>query len=360
MIPKVLIIDDDSAWLRLLQKELEPYADTFKVLVAQDAKTAFELLKREHVAIVVTDLRMPGVDGFDLLNKIMTDFPDIAVITMTAFDRPKTRDVVIRSGASEYLTKPFSGAYLADRIVKVLKKNAEGGSLHNVSLETFLQLVEMEQQTCTLRVTNRIKRKIGVLFFRNGELMNARVGDLQGKDAAYEILSWSGVSLFIENSCPLKEKKIEESLQAILLDAMRSKDEKSDEAAKSGVDDMSEPSVKPALKPSVAVSKISRTIRAADILEESQNTRSAQGIRKRIETALGPHSGVDDVYEDSAWSDLIYQASRIGECLNAGFLNLLYLNKGPGGQFIIVNSEVPVTVRLNSDTPRDRVMDLLV
>ncbi|MGB9499455.1 MAG: DUF4388 domain-containing protein [Dissulfuribacterales bacterium] len=52
-----------------------------------------------------------------------------------------------------------------------------------------MQLIETEQQTCTLRVVNKKQGRGGVIFFRDGDIMNARIGDQQGKAAAYEIPS---------------------------------------------------------------------------------------------------------------------------------------------------------------------------
>jgi hypothetical protein len=61
-----------------------------------------------------------------------------------------------------------------------------------------------------------------------GELMDARIRNLQNKPAAYKIFSWSKVTLFIEDKCPLSDKRIDGDLQAILFEAMRLKDEAED------------------------------------------------------------------------------------------------------------------------------------
>jgi CheY-like chemotaxis protein len=207
MKPKVLIVDDDQALLRLMQVELENYSDAFSVLTANSAHEALEILKKEHVAFVVSDLRMPGMDGYELLSEILKTYPDIPVYIITAFDKPKTQEVVVKSGAAGYLIKPFSAEELVETITHSLRKRSEGGSLHNVSLETFLQLIEMEQKTCTLHIIDKKGKNQGALFFRQGDLYNARVGSQQGKPAAYEILSWSNVSLSIAHECVFKEKK---------------------------------------------------------------------------------------------------------------------------------------------------------
>jgi hypothetical protein len=97
--------------------------------------------------------------------------------------------------------------------------------LHGFATGVFVQLVEMEAKTCTIRIFNRRTQQKGVLFFRDGELMDARVESTTGLEAAYAILSWDEVSLSIQNTCPQTVKRIDGDLQGILLEAMRQKDE---------------------------------------------------------------------------------------------------------------------------------------
>ncbi len=384
MVPIVLIVDDDLPWLRLLQKELEEYAESFSVVTAQDGKEAISALKTHYITVMITDLRMPGVDGFELLNHVLKEYPDIPVIVSTGFNRPKTKDVVLKSGAYDYITKPFTAAYVADKVIKTLKKKSEGGSLHNVSLETFLQLIEMEQQTCTLRVTEKKGNKMGVLFFRDGELMNARLGDRQGREAAYEILSWSGVSLSIEHSCVITDKVIDGGLQAILLDAMRNKDESSDEELppeEAGASEIlldepvhsetdpeaaplsgepEEPVETAEAEPTEAPGSVEAAPpRQKETAPIPTNQLTVEAVRQRLESILGNRSSdIDDVYIDSQWSDLIYQAAHIGEAFDAGELTVVYINRGQDGQFTVVAAGENIVISMDPDTPRDRVIDL--
>lgn len=382
MKPKVLIVDDDLALLRLMQVELENYSDAFSVLTANDAQEALEILKKEHVAFVVSDLRMPGMDGYDLLSQILKTYPDIPVYIITAFDKPKTRDVVVKSGAAGYLRKPFSAEELVETITHSLRKRSEGGSLHNVSLETFLQLIEMEQKTCTLHIIDKKGKNQGALFFRQGDLFNARVGSQQGKPAAYDILSWSNVSLSIEHDCVFKEKKIDGDLQAILLDAMRSKDElrESEMAAfdsKSGdgelildtpVSGAAEETAKTAAAPQPKIQKNKLKLSGRTKVKVSQpeaveppdfsSMPPAEAVRKRIEMEIGNRNGVNDVYIDSTWEPLINQASAVGDVFDFGRLNVLYINKGINEHFIVVPGRETTVVSISAESPRDRIVDI--
>jgi len=95
--------------------------------------------------------------------------------------------------------------------------------LHDFTVGHFMQCVEMEEKTCTIQVTS--DGKTGVLHFRNGELIHAEFGELNGEDAALEILTWDDTQIEVgtlEEAC---EEGICTSLGALLLEAHRLKDE---------------------------------------------------------------------------------------------------------------------------------------
>jgi CheY-like chemotaxis protein len=376
MRPNVLIVDDDQAFLRLIQKDLEGFSESFNVLTAESGNSALDILKKTYVSFIVSDLRMPGMDGFELLSGILKKFPDIPVYMMTSYDKPKTKDVVIKSGAAGYLKKPFTAIELFGEITKTLNKKAEGGSLHNVTLETFLQLIEMEQQTSTLRVVDKKGNRGGVLFFRNGELMNARVGENQGKDAAYEILSWSSVSLSIEHDCVYQEKIIQGDLQAILLDAMRVKDElaeqiemeeESDDGeilldaplAEEALDSAPEKPEPAAVKAPVKKSETAAKIRPPKKEEIAEKLSPIDTIRMKIKNAIGSRDGVLDISYDQNWDALIDQASNIGNAFNCGRLNVLYVNRDNNDQFILVPGKETTMISISPESPWDRIVSVL-
>ena len=372
MKPNILIVDDDQAFLRLIQKDLEGFSDSFNVLTAESGNTALDLLKKTYVSFVVSDLRMPGMDGFELLSHLLKKYPDIPVYMMTSYDKPKTQEVVIKSGAAGYLKKPFTAIELFGEITKTLNKKAEGGSLHNVTLETFLQLIEMEQQTSTLRIIDKKGDRGGVLFFRNGELMNARIGDKQGKDAAYTILSWSNVSLSIEHDCVFQEKVIQGDLQAILLDAMRVKDELAEEELKEAEADghdeilLDSPVQEKTPEPAPAARAVSSPkpetaakIRPAKKEVKLSNLSPIDTIRAKIKNSIGDRNGIIDIYHDSSWDALIDQALNLGKAFNCGGLNVLYVNRENNEQFVIVPGEETAAISISSDAPWDRILGAL-
>ena len=221
MTKNILIVDDEKDMLLSLKEGFETYGEIFSVLLAEDGEKAVDKLKENVISLVVTDLRMPRMDGFSLLIHIMTHYPDIPVIIMTAYSRPVMERMAMKIGAVEYIEKPFRMDDLAQKIISTLEKESDGGIFTSVSSGMFTQLIEMEQKTCTVRLVNRSSDQRGVLFFREGELLDARVNNVQGEPAALEILTWDDVVLSIQDKCSQKEKKIEADFQDILFEAMR-------------------------------------------------------------------------------------------------------------------------------------------
>ena len=165
MIKKVLIVDDDQEMLLALKEGMEKYDDTFSVLMAGDGRIAVEKLKQHTVSLVVTDLKMPIMDGFAVLSHVMETYPGIPVIIITGYSTPEMERLAQKGGAVGYIEKPFMINQLAKRIMETLRKESDGGSLHNVSSGMFLQLMEMEQKTCTIRIVDKKNRKAGESFF---------------------------------------------------------------------------------------------------------------------------------------------------------------------------------------------------
>ncbi|MCK4986179.1 MAG: response regulator, partial [Desulfobacterales bacterium] len=287
MIKNVLLVDDDSEMLHALKEGFKKYQESFAVLLAEDGLRALESLKQNIISLVVTDLKMPNMDGFELLAHIMEHYPDIPVIIITGYSTPEMEQLAREGGAVGYIAKPFLIENLARQILTTLRKESEGGTLHNVSSGMFLQLIEMEQKTCTIRLEDKSSGKKGILFFHEGELFDARVNNMQGEAASHEIFSWDAVNLSIQNGCALKENKIQSDLQALILEAMRRKDEDEPEEVPESVMEQIEPGEDD----------------PADLLKK---------LKERIENQIGQHCGLEDLYQDEFWDSRVAQLSKAG------------------------------------------------
>jgi two-component system alkaline phosphatase synthesis response regulator PhoP/two-component system response regulator VicR len=127
MARTVLAVDDERAIVRLIQVNLERVG--YRVLTASDGKEALDVVASEHPDLVVMDIMMPRMDGFEALNKLKKDpaTRDLPVILLTA--RAQDRDVFYgyTNGAHCYLTKPFDPRELisfVDRVFNSEKTDA--------------------------------------------------------------------------------------------------------------------------------------------------------------------------------------------------------------------------------------------
>lgn len=119
----VLLVEDDPDIRGYLQKELK---DNFHILSAANGVQALDVLDKEEVSIVITDVMMPEMNGFDLCRKIKSDLAlsHIPVILLTALSDDNQRLYGIAGGADEYIQKPFNVDLLKLRIIKLLEERA--------------------------------------------------------------------------------------------------------------------------------------------------------------------------------------------------------------------------------------------
>jgi DNA-binding NtrC family response regulator len=105
-MPTILIVEDEAKMRRLL--ELNLGEDGFTTLSAGDAESGLKLLRENTVDLVVTDLKLPGMDGLEFLQTIKRQNAAMPVVVMTAFGSVETAVEAMKAGASDYVLKPFS------------------------------------------------------------------------------------------------------------------------------------------------------------------------------------------------------------------------------------------------------------
>lgn len=350
MIRNVLIVDDDQIWLRLIKKKFEGFSEAFETVTAIDGMEAVQKLKEHAISLVVTDLQMPHMDGLTLLAHLSEQYPDIPVIIMTAYSSPNSKKSVLDGGAAGYIEKPFVVEDLAAKIIATLEKESEGGTLQTVPLDMFIQLIEMEQKTCTIRIRNKATGKQGVLFFNNGNFMEARYHDLQGTQAAYKIFAWDKVTLSIQDDCAIKEKRIEGDLQAILFDAIRMKDE--------ATEDITAGEAPPRTLLESGNLPAETDVDTAPPPPEP-SAAPADQIRGRIASHMGQVKGINDIYGDSSWDKLLAHTASLGQFFDAGRLKSAFVANGDANDYIILPGKPTTVVAVGTDCPRDRLLNLL-
>jgi DNA-binding response OmpR family regulator/predicted regulator of Ras-like GTPase activity (Roadblock/LC7/MglB family) len=222
----ILLVDDEKNFLLSLADMLQANEDEFSIKTAGNGKIAANIIDNENIDLVVTDLNMPEMDGFELMAHISQVNSDLPVIAMTAYGTPEMESRLRNMGAFQYIEKPIDFDSLLRKIKDGLKTGSTKGHVAGISLPSFMQLLELDKKTCTLHIKSGKNR--GDMFFKQGELFSARTGKLTGQDAAFEIINWDNSEIEIENICKIKdaERDINVPMGFLLIESARMKDEK--------------------------------------------------------------------------------------------------------------------------------------
>ena len=183
---KVLIVDDDTNFLLSVQEGLKFYLPEVELLTATTGEEALKVMKNKNVDVVVTDLKMPGMSGLELLSALSRNYPQTAVIFITAYGTPRVKTEAERLGAIKYMEKPVELKELADAIKSSLELARQGGRvLSKIPLPLVLEMINIEGSSLTVVVESSGRK--GNLHFKNGKLINAETEDTFGLEAFKEI-----------------------------------------------------------------------------------------------------------------------------------------------------------------------------
>ncbi|MDP9269430.1 MAG: response regulator transcription factor [Chloroflexota bacterium] len=121
--PALLLVDDDPTLLSVLARRLA--REGFDVRTAASGQAALHALERSWPALVVVDLMMPGMDGFELCRRIKR-LADLPIIVLSAVDAGEAKVRALEEYAEDYVTKPFNPDELVARVQRVLRRSPSG------------------------------------------------------------------------------------------------------------------------------------------------------------------------------------------------------------------------------------------
>jgi DNA-binding NtrC family response regulator len=151
---RVLIVEDDEVFLRPLRRALE--LGGFEVLVAGSGEEALDCLKSEDVDLVLTDQRLPGMNGVTLVRQLKAEHPDVAIVVMTAYGTIEAAVEATRLGAEDYLVKPFE----SDEILLVLRRTLE---FQDLKAQRRLSLRRNQERFTLTRIVARSPKMLEIL-----------------------------------------------------------------------------------------------------------------------------------------------------------------------------------------------------
>ena len=223
-LKKVLIVDDEETLTWSMAKSLSKDKDKYEVIIANNGREALNYLQTNKIDLVITDIRMPDINGLDLLVKIKKEYPHTKVTIMTAYGSSDVQKEANQRGSLYYIEKPFEISDIRKIIIDLIsKKKGFQGKVYGLQLTDIIQMNCLGRLTTTLTITKDGEK--GVIYLNEGEIIHAECGEQKGTEAFYNILSWHEGEFVSNIGFASPVQTIYQTWEHLLIEAMRRNDE---------------------------------------------------------------------------------------------------------------------------------------
>jgi len=236
---KILIVDDNETVRTLLKISLKK--ENYEVFEAADGVSGFEMAESIHPQLIISDILMPNMDGFEFCRKVREESQDKSVpfIFLSSLSEITTELRGYRTGADDYLVKSDLKKHeLLKKIETLLKKSEQYqsieekmddglvGRLAEMSMIEIIQLLALNKKSGLLKITS--DDKAGEIFFKDGHLTHAVIDEIQGERAIHKMVEFeTGIFRFLPNGEKDPEiQTITNSAMNVIMDCCRILDEK--------------------------------------------------------------------------------------------------------------------------------------
>jgi CheY-like chemotaxis protein len=226
---KILILDDDQEFLDTYSRILSRLPSRPEVRVASCATRALALLEAEPFSLLITDLRMPRIDGFQVLLSARRRFPNLKTVAITGLGDQQYRARAYASGIDLYTEKPTTATEIrlfSECVDALLAQGANDSGFRGIQSKSFMDLIQIEclsQNSTVLRITHGSLD--GRVWVDRGAVIDAQLHDLHGAEAFKQIFAWKTGNFEILPGEPHHPRAIYGSYESLLLDCAQTLDE---------------------------------------------------------------------------------------------------------------------------------------
>ncbi len=301
---RILILDDDQEFLDTYGRILARLPSHPEVRVAACATRALALLEAEPFALLIADLRMPRIDGFQVLLTARRRFPALRTVAITGLGDQQYRARAYASGIDLYTEKPTTPTEIrlfSECVDALLEQGAHDGGFRGIQSKSLMDLIQIEclsQNSTVLRITHGSLE--GRLWINGGDVIDAQMQDLTGEEAFKQIFGWKVGNFEILPGEARRQRTIYHSYEGLLLDSAQTLDEAAGGVGGPGDGMLEAPRMSRELQPLAGVRGV-----------ESLLLVSGPG---KYETW-----GVENPEEFAGWTHrVLREFQSLGEMLNAG------------------------------------------
>ena len=228
---KILILDDDADWLTLCREQFMGLPSHPEVLTANNAKRALAILETEKIRVLISDLKMPRIDGLQMIAIVRRRFPLIRTVVLSGLEDEEYRSRAYSLGVDLFWLKTdmqSNSQMFRDCIESLLGRDMEGGfrGIQSKSLMDIIQMECLSRTSTVLRITRG--SLVAKLWINNGELIDAETEGARGEAAFQRILAWKSGTFENMAAEPDRERTILKPVNALLLESAQAMDETAD------------------------------------------------------------------------------------------------------------------------------------
>jgi len=233
----LLLVDGDTRSLRVLEVSLRKAG--FMVTAALSVQDALDKLELHAPDLIISETTFPDGDGFDLRRRVRAtpDWAEIPFIFLTAEAAIENKIRGLELGVDDYLTKPIYIKEIVTRINILLQKRQRvrfeerrdgrtrfAGRVQDMPVVDVIQTIEISRKSGVIQFVGERGRQAAI-YFRDGRVIDAEAGSLQGEDAVYRLLTWNEGEFEVVFRTVRRREVITKSSQALLMEGMRRLDE---------------------------------------------------------------------------------------------------------------------------------------
>ncbi len=233
----LLLVDGDTRSMRVLEVSLRKAG--FTVTTAVSVQDALDKLELGAPDLIISETTFPDGDGFDLRKRVRAqpEWNEIPFIFLTAEAAIENKIRGLELGVDDYLTKPIYIKEIVTRINILLQKRQRvrfeerrdgrtrfAGRVADMPVVDVIQTIEISRKSGVIQFVGERNRQAAI-YFRDGRVIDAEAGALQGEDAVYRLLTWSEGDFEVVFRTVRRREVIATSSQGLLMEGMRRLDE---------------------------------------------------------------------------------------------------------------------------------------
>lgn len=226
--PQILLLDDDQEFLELYEELLSELPSEPLVRTTVSGSRALAILGSEPIRLFLCDLKMPKMDGLQVLSIVRRKFPKLRTVVLTSLHDEQFRSRAYALGVDMYWQKPSSQqeTKLFLECMESLLGSEDTSGFRGMQIKSLVDIIQLEclsQSSSVLKITHN--STVGKIWIHEGELIDAVVEDLQGEPAFHRILAWKTGGFETLPPETNRPRTIDKSCNALLLEVAQTIDE---------------------------------------------------------------------------------------------------------------------------------------